>query len=93
MLCEHLRPLEEALLASGQKETYRGQPWSDNCREWVYYDVVLDVDAIQRQFRLPACVRIHENLDPKSGTERGFYCTACKDAVVGNLNGPTKWPT
>ena len=42
MVCEHLYPLEQALLAAGIAETYRGQPWSRNCREWVYFDADLD---------------------------------------------------
>jgi hypothetical protein len=28
-------------------------------------------------------VVIHENLDNKSGMERGLVCTECKDAIMG----------
>ncbi|TGE21096.1 hypothetical protein [Hymenobacter metallicola] len=81
MICEHLRPLEEALQARGYTETFRGRPWSANCREWVYFPVVLEVARLQPQ--LPACVNVHENGDPCSGRELGFYCTEHHDGVMG----------
>ena len=92
MVCRHLEPLEEALLADGAKVTSRGQAWSESCREWVYFEVILDVAEIERRFRFPACVRVHENTDPRSGLERGFECVTCKDAVVGLVRGARAWP-
>ena len=87
MTCQHLRGLEAELIAAGVKGTYRGTPWTKNCREWVYFDVVLDTSALISRMGFPSCVRVHENLDPKSGTERGFVCTECKDAIMGLLSG------
>jgi hypothetical protein len=83
MVCEHLAPLEAALIESGMRETFRGATWSDNCREWVYFDVQLDTEALQARFQLPDCVAVHVNHDPKSGQERGFVCNTCNDAVMG----------
>jgi len=90
MVCEHLAALEKALLDSGAKVTCRGQVWTMNCREWVYFDVILDTDAIQERFQLPPCVQVHENKDPKSGLERGLECSLCHDAVMGLPEGPYK---
>ncbi len=90
MVCEHLAALEKALLASGAKVTYRGQVWSMNCREWVYFDVILDTDAVQQRFQLAPCVKVHENRDAKSGQEKGFWCATCKDALMGLLEGQHK---
>jgi hypothetical protein len=87
MVCEHLAPLETALLESGARETTRGQVWTDNCREWIYFDVVLDTAALRRRFALAACVDVHENTDPRSGVERGLVCTAGHDGVMGLLEG------
>lgn len=87
MTCSHLKTLETELLAAGIRETYRGTPWSQNCREWVYFDVVLDTASLAARLRFDPCVEISENLDPKSGTERGFYCRQCQDAVMGLLQG------
>ena len=92
MVCGHLAALEKALIASGARPTFRGAAWSKNCREWVYFDVVFDIAAVRKRFDLPDCVRIHENVDKKSGTERGFECTACHDAVMGLLDGGPVYP-
>lgn len=83
MTCEHLQPLEQALIERGFRETFRGQAWSQNCREWVYFDVVLDTDAIRQSFALPECVAVHAHRGTHDGQERGFVCQACRDAVMG----------
>jgi len=90
--CEHLAALEQALLDAGVRETDRGQLWGQNCREWVYFAVVLDIPAVRERFDFAECVRVHENLDPRSGTERGLVCDACKDAIMGRLDGAPGFP-
>lgn len=82
-MCEHLIGLENELKASGIKETYRGQPWSKNCREWVYYDCVFDLGKIRERLLLPLFIENHVNDDNKSGLEAGFVCDQCKDGVIG----------
>ena len=85
MLCEHLRTLESELKGAGIPETFRGQAWSHNCREWVYFDCHLDVQSIRRRMNLAACVTDHENTDSHTGTERGLVCREHHDAIVGSL--------
>lgn len=92
MVCEHLSLLEKALIERGFTVTSRGQAWTRNCREWAYFDVVLDIAAVRARFALPDCVRMHENLNCKSGTERGFECTTCHDAVMGRIDGAPAFP-
>ncbi len=92
MVCRHLAAVEKALIDGGFKEIYRGQAWSRNCRQWVYFDCVLDIDVIRRTFDLPDCVRMHQNLDCKTGTERGLLCTACWDGVMGRISGAPVFP-
>lgn len=87
MVCHHLAKLEEELIKANVKETYRGQVWTKNCREWIYFDVVLNTESLSARLHLPSCVRVHENLDAKSGTERGFYCEICKDGIMGLISG------
>ena len=82
-MCEHLIGLDMDLQAHGFKETYRGQPWSKNCREWVYFDVVLDNTSIRNSLNLPDFVVDHSNDDTKSGLEAGLVCERCHDAVIG----------
>ena len=83
MVCAHLRSLEHALQEAGIRETYRGMPWSHNCREWVYFAVRLDIDALRQRFAFPPGVIVHENTDPRSGLEKGFVCEQCHNAVIG----------
>ncbi len=92
MVCEHLADLEQALLRSGAEPSYRGQTWTLDCREWVYFDVVLDIPALREQFDFAPCVRLHENTDPRSGLERGLECILCHDAVIGLVEGGNVFP-
>ncbi|MHC4176750.1 MAG: hypothetical protein ACYSWU_04545 [Planctomycetota bacterium] len=71
------------MIAAGFRETFRGQAWSRNCREWVYFDCLLDRPVIRDQMDLPNCVVEHSNDDSKSGRESGFVCEHCRDAVMG----------
>lgn len=81
-VCEHLRAVEDHLREKFTV-TYAGQPWSRNCRFWVYFDTVLDCEALQQRFQLGPEIVVHVNDDPKSGRERGLVCSTCHDAVVG----------
>ena len=82
-MCDHLSPLDNELKAKGFTETFRGQAWSDNCREWVYYDTILDLAEIRNRYQFPDFIITHVNEDPKSGLEAGFVCTFCHDGVMG----------
>jgi hypothetical protein len=46
MTCESLDSPEEAILAEGIRESFRGKAWSENCREWVYFDCFIDTAAV-----------------------------------------------
>jgi hypothetical protein len=83
MVCEHLRPLEQVLLARGIAETFRGAAWSMNCREWVYFSCHIDVEAVQKNLVLPACVKAHSHRGTHDGPEKGFVCDTCKDGIMG----------
>ena len=91
MVCQHLAILEDELIQANIKETYRGQAWSKDCREWVYFDAVLDTSTLASRLQFPSCVKVHENLDPKSGQERGFFCELCKDGIMGKISGAKKF--
>jgi hypothetical protein len=78
-----LRALEDELTAQKRTLTFAGQAWSSNCRHWMYFDVVLDCDALKKRLKLGGGVTVHVNDDPRSGREKGLVCSACKDAVIG----------
>jgi hypothetical protein len=83
LACEHLQALEADLLLAGIQETFRGKAWSANCREWVHFNCVLDIEKLRLKYSLPDFVINHHNDDPRSGLEVGLVCTVCKDAVIG----------
>ncbi len=83
MVCEHLRALEQEMLARGVKETFRGQAWSERCREWVYFDCYLDLVALRQRFDFADCVKDHEHLGTFDGQEAGLVCQQCHDAIMG----------
>jgi hypothetical protein len=82
-MCEHLKPLENYIKEQNIVETFRGQAWSDNCREWIYFDCILETEKLKSRFNLASFVVTHENKDLKSGTELGLVCTKCNDAIMG----------
>lgn len=82
-MCEHLIDLENEIKSKNIKETYRGQVWTKNCREWVYFDCYLNIESLRIKFNFPGFIKHHENNDNKSGLEEGFYCELCKDAIMG----------
>src|SRR5262245_52763718 len=66
-VCDHLRAVEDYLVSVGRAITGSGQAWSSNCRFWVYFDAVLDCEALIKKFALAGCIGIHQNDDPHSG--------------------------
>jgi hypothetical protein len=92
-MCEHLTNLETELHQAGIPETFRGQAWSRNCREWVYFNCYLDLASIRARLHLPACVADHVNEDEKSGRERGFVCQEHHDAIMGVPDPSPTYPT
>jgi len=94
MTCQHLIAIETALIDAGITEKYRGQPWSTNCREWVYFDCRLDVDALMDTNDLGPTIEAFHNNDPRSGLESGIRCSQCHDALVGiHPKAPGDYPT
>ncbi|QQR99025.1 MAG: hypothetical protein IPK18_05815 [Sphingobacteriales bacterium] len=82
-MCTHLKPIEDFLKSKGYVETYRGQVWSNNCREWIYFNTILQPKELITQFKLGSFITIHDYEDIKVGSELGLECTLCKDAIMG----------
>jgi hypothetical protein len=82
-LCEHLQRAEEYVRAHGGRVTFRGQPWSSNCRVWIYFDVTLDCEQLIQALGLDPCVQIHDHRGTHDGSERGIVCTIHNDGIMG----------
>jgi hypothetical protein len=83
MVCEHLQQLEHEIIQAGINETFRGQAWTKNCREWVYFDCYLDRESIKKRFSFPDHIVEHEHKGTHDGQEAGFICKKCNDAIMG----------
>jgi hypothetical protein len=84
VLCEHLLPLQRDLLSQGARVFDVCRPWSDRCRNWMYFgDVVLDVDALKARLELPACIEAHRHRGTVDGAEQGLVCSVDYDGVMG----------
>jgi hypothetical protein len=81
-ICEHLQPVREELLRSGARIGTGGHLWSGTAI-WLWFNLVLDPEALQRKLALDACVSPTENDDPRSGPELGLRCTIHGDGIVG----------
>lgn len=75
--------LEKELQKLGIREVHRGQPWSRNCREWVYFDCYLDLAALRARLHLAPGVQDHVHRGTHDGSEAGFVCMDCWDAIMG----------
>jgi hypothetical protein len=83
-VCPHLRPVAEFLLGQGRTVTSFGTPWTRNCRNWVYFDGVIDVEALRRDLGLDPCVTVHRHRGTHDGAEQGFVCGDHHDGVMGD---------
>jgi 1-aminocyclopropane-1-carboxylate deaminase/D-cysteine desulfhydrase-like pyridoxal-dependent ACC family enzyme len=83
MTCQHLLALEEVLITHGFEETFRGQAWSQNVREWVYFKVCLNLPAVREMFRFDPCVVDHVYAGTHDGKEAGLECTEHHDGIMG----------
>lgn len=66
--------------------TYFGKAWSGCINNWIYFDTVLDIEALKELFDLDSNFEVHENLDPKSGVERGFVDKTTGEGIMGKMN-------
>jgi hypothetical protein len=82
-LCEHLTGALQYILSQGAQIVSCGQAWSENCHIWVYFDALLDCEALIKGLSLDACVHIHEHRGTQEGSERGLVCTMHQDALMG----------
>ena len=86
MVCKHLQQLEQEIIQAGIIETFRGQAWTKNCREWVYFDCYLDRESIKKRFAFPDHIIEHQHRGTHDGQESGFVCEKCHDAIMGHYS-------
>ena len=80
-----LRQIAKGLQKSGIEITYFGFTWTKQQANWIYFDTVLNVEKLRNNYQLGAHIVIHENLDPKSGTGKGFIDEQTCEGLMGKI--------
>jgi len=82
---DSIRQIARSLKKSGIEVTYFGRAWTEQLADWIYFDTVLNVEKLRNKYQLGAHIVIHENLDPKSGTEKGFIDEQTGEGLMGKI--------
>jgi len=82
---DSLKKIAKSLKNKGIEITYFGHAWTKQLGDWIYFDTVLDVEKLRNKYQLGAHIVIHENLDPKSGTEKGFIDEHTGEGLMGKI--------
>lgn len=83
---DSLREIAEYLIENGIQITFFGLAWSNESADWIYFDTKLNLKSLKRKFKLKDNIVIHENFDPKSGTERGLIDQFTGEGLMGKLD-------
>ncbi|WP_271766677.1 hypothetical protein [Aquimarina algiphila] len=81
-----LQRIAKDLQNKGIKITHFGKAWSNQPANWVYFDTVLNIEEIKTTYNLGETIQPYENLDPRTGTEKGFIDTQTGEGLMGKLN-------
>ena len=82
---DSLRNIAKSLKNKGIEITYFGRTWTKQLADWIYFDTVLDVEKLRKKYQLGAHILMHENLDPKSGTEKGLIDEQTGEGLMGQI--------
>ena len=88
--CQHLAPLARILAADGTPVgPGRPCPHDADWGTWFYTDATLDIRRVDREIMLDPCVSPEAYEGVLADSDVTFYCSACKQAIVGRLPGST----
>ncbi len=83
---KELQTIAKHLQAQNIPITSYGKTWSKATAAWIYFDTVLDLVQLRTDFDLGEHITVHQNLDPKSGTESGFIDEKTGEGLMGKLS-------
>lgn len=82
---DYLRQIAKSLKNKGIEITFFGYAWTRQRASWIYFNTVLNIEELRNNFNLADHIVIHKNLDPKSGTEKGFLDNITGEGLMGKL--------
>ena len=80
---KEIKEMAKYLTKQGIAITFFGKAWSGCVNNWIYFDTILEIEELIEKFSLDSNISIHENLDPKSGKERGFIDNRTGEGIMG----------
>ena len=90
---DKLRAMAQYLSDQRIAITFFGKAWGGSTNNWIYFDTEIDVAEMRERFDLGDNFVVHENLDPKSGMERGFIYQVTGEAIMGIIKSVEKQTT
>ncbi len=78
-----LQEVARYLVSENIPITFFGQAWSKPSAHWIYFDTALEIETLREKFNLDENIINHENLDPRSGIERGFIDKNTGEGLMG----------
>jgi hypothetical protein len=81
--CEHLSGVHDAARMAGARVVSRGQAWTGQRGEWVYFDCRFSRPSLEARLDLARVVEWHEHRGTHDGSEAGFVCRSCEAGVMG----------
>jgi hypothetical protein len=81
--CEHLRPIEEAIVAAGVQFGPILSPYGENRTTWFMCDATFDEPSLRTRLALPEFVTYSEYDGRVAGSDATFACTRCDHAILG----------
>ena len=65
-----IREISLFIYKQGHAISFFCKAWSDVSANWIYFDIILNIDTLISKYDKNRNLEIHENLDPRSGLER-----------------------
>ena len=81
-----LKRLTNYLIKNKIEIKYWGKAWSENQSDWIYFDKVLDLEKLRTKLNFGESIIDHQNLDSRSGLEKGFIDRKTGEGVMGKVN-------
>lgn len=81
-----LKKLFNYLVENNFNTEFVGKAWNKSNADWYYFDCILNIGKIKSKLSFSHNIVFHENLDNKSGLERGFIDKTTGEAIMGKIN-------
>jgi hypothetical protein len=81
--CEHLQPLETALVDNSIDLVAIESPYIANDYHWFGCECTFDAEALRERLKLDGRVRYYEFDGRASGSDATFTCDECRCVILG----------